>query len=467
MTPLQQFIENSWNESIRSTLEEYIRIPNVSPHYDAQWQEKGHMDDAVKLLSDWVTSQNVQGLTQEVIQLEGETPVLFIEIPGSSEKTILLYGHLDKQPPMEGWREDLGPFNPVIEGDRLYGRGGADDGYALFGSLTAIKALQAQGVEHPRCVILIEGAEESGSYNLPKYVDHLKDRIGNPSLIVCLDSGAGDYERLWMTTSLRGVVGGVLRVDVVDEGLHSGDASGVVPSSFRIARTLLSRLEDEETGKLKHDDFYVTIPEERLAQIQVSAEVLGEEWLEKYHMTSGMRAVTDTVADALRARTWEPALSITGASGLPEASKAGNVLRPYTELKLSLRLPPGCDADTATAKMKEILESDAPYGAKVTFTPEEPANGWNAPVTSAWLNQAIEQASQEHYGQAPCLMGEGGSIPFMHMLGQKFPEAQFVITGVLGPESNAHGPNEFLHIPMFKRITACIADILKSAQENL
>lgn len=457
---LKEFIASRWNESILSAMQEYIRIPNVSPDYDHDWQTNGYMMRAVTLISDWIDAQNISGLTRRIVQSEGETPLIFIEVAGNTSETVLLYGHIDKQPPLTGWREGLDPFTPTLEGDRLYGRGSADDGYASFSAITAIKALQDQGIDHPRCVIVLEACEESGSYNLPAYIEQLADEIGKPSLIICLDSGCGDYERLWMTSSLRGVIGGVLRVEIMKDGVHSGDASGIVPSSFRIARQVLSRIEDVETGRVLLPELWTTILQEQQEQFTATAAILGTPWLERFPFVNGAGPVSGDVATAIRARTWEPALSVTGSSGFPPSNQAGNVLRPFTELKLSMRLPPGVDEVAASEVMKKTLEADAPYGAKVTFAYESPAAGWSAPATAPWLASIVDSASQTYFGNAPAIMGEGGSIPFMHMLGKRFPEAQFVITGVLGPESNAHGPNEFLHIPTFQRITASIATIL-------
>ena len=457
---LRQSIETRWHKEVLPTMEDYIRIPNVSPDYDHAWKEHGHMQRAAELLSAWITRQNVAGLTHEIVSLPDETPVIFVEIPGSIDETVLLYGHFDKQPPLDGWREGLHPFEPVLQGDRLYGRGSADDGYATFSAITAIKALQEQGVAHPRCVLVLEACEESGSYNLPKYIDLLADRIGQPSLIICLDSGCGDYERLWLTSSLRGVVGGRLRVEVLADGVHSGDASGIVPSSFRIARQLLSRIEDAETGRVLLPELWTEIPEERSAQMVQSAEILGEGWVRRFPFAGATQAMTQSVAEAMRARTWTPMLSVTGASGFPPADRAGNVLRPFTELKLSMRIPPHVDPHTAAQAIKHALETDTPYRATVTFTPDEPGGGWNAPAMSEWLALAVRDASSTYFENPPAVMGEGGSIPFMAMLGKRFPRAQFVITGVLGPESNAHGPNEFLHIPTFKKVTASIALVL-------
>jgi acetylornithine deacetylase/succinyl-diaminopimelate desuccinylase-like protein len=432
--------------------------------FDADWVKNGYMDAAVALMETWARAQDIPGMRLEVVRLEGRTPLIFIDIPaangGSDEDCVILYGHLDKQPEMTGWDEDLGPWKPVIKGDRLYGRGGADDGYAIFGSLTAIKALQQQNVPHSRCVVLIEACEESGSYDLPAYVDHLAERIGKPSLVVCLDSGCGNYEQLWCTTSLRGLAGGNFTVKVLEEGVHSGDASGVVPSSFRLLRQLLSRIEDENTGRIILEGLHVEVPAERLEQAKEAARVLNTAIFDKFPLLTGMKPMSDDLTELVLNRTWRPALSVTGVDGMPALSSAGNVLRPHTSVKLSLRLPPTLEGKKAGELLKQTLEANPPNGAKVTLELEKASTGWNAPAMSSWLSNAIDTASQEFFGQPAMYMGEGGTIPFMGMLGEKFPGAQFMITGVLGPHSNAHGPNEFLHIPMGKRVTSSVSRVI-------
>ena len=463
-----------WQETIIPTMLKYIRIPNVSPHFDREWQEHGHMDDAAKLLGEWVSRQLIPGTgtSIDIITLKDRTPVIFIEIPGSSPGTILLYGHMDKQPGLEGWREGLDPWTPVLEGDRLYGRGSADDGYATFASVTALRLLKEQGINHARCVILIEACEESGSPDLPFYIDDLADRIGVPDLVVCLDSGCGNYEQLWMTTSLRGLVGGVLRVDILTEGVHSGHASGIVPDSFRIARSLLSRLEDEHSGVVKLRNLFVSIPPDRQEQIRKTAEALGDSMWKLFPWTAGACPYLPdggSPETLITNETWRPALTIIGAEGLPSLEKAGNVLRPFTELKLSMRIPPGVDTATAAAAIKKTLEYAPPYGAQVRYEADQMAPGWNTPSLAPWLEAGIDRASMAFFGKPAMAQGEGGTIPFMGMLGKRFPQAQFLITGVLGPSSNAHGPNEFLHIPTAQRLTACVASVIadhaKRAQE--
>lgn len=458
-----RFVGQKWDDEIVPQLVEYIRIPNKSPMFDADWVAHGYMDAAVAQLAAWARLQPIAGLTVEVVRLEGRTPLIYLEVPGTDpgdSDAVLLYGHLDKQPEMTGWAEGLGPWTPVIRGEKLYGRGGADDGYAIFGSLAAIGALQDQKIPHCRCAILIEACEESGSYDLPYYVDHLAERIGKPSLVVCLDSGCGNYEQLWCTTSLRGMCGGNLTVTVLNEGVHSGDASGIVPSSFRILRHLLSRIEDEASGRVLLEALHAPVPEERLAQAKTAAGVLDTAVWDKFPFLPGMRPMHADLNELVLNRTWRPTLSVTGAGGIPALSDAGNVLRPHTAVKLSIRLPPTVDGEAAGEAVRRALLADPPYGAKVEFKLEKSASGWSAPATAPWLNQAIDAASRAHFDRPAMFMGEGGSIPFMGMLGAKFPGAQFMVTGVLGPHSNAHGPNEFLHIPTGKRVTACVADVI-------
>jgi len=455
----RKLIDEVWADSIVPTLVEYIRIPNKSPSFDPQWAENGYMDDAIALAEKWVRAHAPSDAVIEVVRLPGRTPVLLLEIPGSLPGNILLYGHLDKQPEMTGWADDLGPWIPVLRDGKLYGRGGADDGYAVFGSLTAINALRDQGIPHSRCVILIETCEESGSYDLPAYIDHLSDRIGAPELVVCLDSGAGNYEQLWLTTSLRGLVGGRLRVDVLREGVHSGDASGLVPSSFRIARQLMDRIEDAATGHVKLDAFHAEIPDQRRAQAAAATTVLGDVISGRFPWVDGMGPVTDDLAELVLNRTWRPALSTTGADGLPSLDNAGNVLRPGTALQLSIRTPPTVDAPAACKHLKAVLEREPPYGAHVSFDGHG-ASGWHAPLLADWLRNGLDTASRSWFEKPVMFMGEGGTIPFMGMLGEKFPHAQFVITGVLGPGSNAHGPNEFLHLGMARNLTGCVAQLV-------
>jgi acetylornithine deacetylase/succinyl-diaminopimelate desuccinylase-like protein len=454
------FVEQLFARSIVPTLREYIEIPNKSPAFDPDWEQRGHMQRALDLIAGWCRAQRLNGMQVDVVRHQGRTPLLFIEVPGEIDDTVLLYGHMDKQPEMTGWSEGLGPWQPVLRGDRLYGRGSADDGYSTFAALAALAALQDQQIPRARCVVLIEGCEESGSTDLPHYVEHLRERIGTPSLVVCLDSGAADYERLWCTTSLRGMVMGNLHVDVLREGVHSGEASGIVPSSFRIVRQLLSRLEDEVTGGILPDWLSVEVPERSIVEARETARALGAAVWNHYPWREGVHPVSADSVELILNRTWRPQLEITGAAGLPEL-RAGNVLRPGTAVRVSLRLPPGVDAARAKERLVQLLTADPPYGADVRFESVEGNDGWSAPAIASWLESALDESSATYFGAPAAYMGEGGTIPFMAMLGERFPAAQFLITGVLGPESNAHGPNEFLHLPTARKLTCCVAETIR------
>jgi acetylornithine deacetylase/succinyl-diaminopimelate desuccinylase-like protein len=457
---LRASIDRVWDESIVDRLEAYIRIPNKSPHFDPEWEQKGHMQAAVQLMADWCRAQAVPGMRVQIRRLPGKTPLLLVDVPGELPDCVLLYGHLDKQPEFTGWSPGLGPWEPVLRAGKLYGRGGADDGYAVFSSLTAIAALKQQKVPLARCVLLIEASEESGSIDLPAHLESLGDELGDPSLVVCLDAECGDYDRVWCTTSLRGNLTGRLQVHVLTEGVHSGMATGIAPTPFRIAEYLLSRIENPATGELLLDELRVDIPADRRAQIAATARVLGATVAGKLPWAQHVRAVSDDPAELIANSTWRPTLAVTGADGLPPVSSAGNVLLPQIALKLSLRLPPTCDAADATDAVRAALERDPPYRAVVSFEADPATGGWNAPTFAPWLEAAIEQASQSIYGREAMHAGCGGTIPFMGMLGRQFPRTQFFITGVLGPHSNAHGPNEFLDVEYAKKLTACVSLVL-------
>ena len=464
-------VSSAWDQQIVSELTDYIAIPAKSPMFDADWVANGFIDTVVRNTATWIAAQKVPGLTLEIVRLPGQTPVLFFEVAATrsnAQQTVLMYGHLDKQPEFSGWRSDLGPWTPKYQDGKLYGRGGADDGYAAYAAIAAIQALKSQKVEHPRIVGLIETCEESGSPNLLQYIDLLGSRLGDVGLVICLDSGAGNYDQLWLTNSLRGVAGGVLKVQILSEGVHSGDASGLVPSSFRILRHVLDRLEDSATGRLLPAAFHCEVPAERLAQAQATAAILGDAVHQNFpwaHYDCGgdQRFSLPTTTDPLQGllnRTWAPTLSVVGVDGFPDMKDAGNVLRPYTAFKLSLRLPPLVDAETAVQQLKTLLEDNAPYQAQVTFAPGGQATGWNAPITAPWFEKALDDASTTYFG-APCgYVGQGGTIPLMNMLSKGFPKAQMMVCGVLGPKSNAHGPNEFLHVPYAKKLTAAVAQVI-------
>jgi acetylornithine deacetylase/succinyl-diaminopimelate desuccinylase-like protein len=461
---LRQHIEGAWTGTILERLQAYIRIPNKSPAFDPDWERHGYMEQATVLMAEWCKQQPVPGMTVQVRRLPGITPVLLVNVPGELPGCVLLYGHLDKQPEFTGWLPGLEPWKPVIREGRLYGRGGADDGYAVFSSLTAIAALKAQGVALPRCVLLIEASEESGSIHLPAHLDVLGADLGEPSLVVCLDAECGNYEQLWGTTSLRGNLVGRLSVRMLSEGAHSGLAAGIAAAPFRIAQLLLQRLEDSLTGELRLPALCAELPSDRRRQLAETAAVLGDQILDKIPFIKGARAMSSDHVELLLNNTWRPTLTVTGADGLPPMQIAGNVLLPEVSLKLSLRLPPTVNADLASDAVRQVLEREPPYGAEVRFEPESSSGGWNAPAFAPWFEQSMRRASQHVYGREPAYLGGGGTIPFLRMLGERFPQTQFFVTGVLGPRSNAHGPNEFLHLEYAAKLTECVSLVLADFQ---
>lgn len=464
---LAQTVNTLWEQEVIPTLKNYIRIPAKSPHFDPDWERHGHIEKAVQLATRWCQDHAVPGMKLEIHRIESRTPLLYIDVPATevdnaSSECVLLYGHLDKQPEFTGWREGTSPWEPTIIEDRLYGRGGADDGYAVFSSLTALFALHQQRIAHSRCVIMIELCEESGSYDLPYHFDRLSPRIGDPRLVICLDAECGNYDQLWCTTSLRGNLVGTLRVDVLTEGVHSGGAGGIVPSSVRILRQLLDRVEDKETGKILPAALTVEIPDERQRQARQAAETLGDQLWQRFPFIEAAGPSAEQPVEYVLANTWRACLEVTGAEGFPTPSAAGNVLRPWSSFKISFRLPPTADPQKAAQAVKEAFEVNPPYGAKVEFQVGSAMGGWNAPPLAPWLEQAMQEASARFFAKDVRYMGTGGSIPFMGFLANRYPNTNFLVTGLLGPHSNAHGPNEFLHIPTAKKLTSCVASVLEA-----
>lgn len=463
-----EYINGMWKDSIIPTLSDYVRIPNQSPLFDSDWATNGHYDKVLALFKGWIEQLKLQRCTLEIVQEQGRTPLVYLSIEGDAklngdDENVLIYGHFDKQPPLTAsWDQGLNPYEPVIRGNKMYGRGAADDGYSLFAALTAIKNLQVQGIPHAHYHVMIEGCEESGDEDLIFYLNKLSPRLGVLSFIVCLDSGCGNYEQFWLTSSLRGVISATLKVQVLKEGVHSGMSSGIVPDSFRVARMLLERLEDCQTGQLKLPALYCDVPQRMQDDAKTAAGLLGATVYNEFPFVSNAMPVSqDNIYEMILNKTWRPTLTVTGADGMPAIAQAGNVNRQFTALKLSVRLPPTVNGPMAGAALKELLESNPPYGATVTCTVKAAMTGWAVPALEPWLEAAVHKVSKTYWDGNDCAStGEGGSIPFMGVLREKYPNAQFCVTGLLGPGSNAHGPNEFLHLDFAPRLTCAISDLL-------
>ena len=457
-----------WPGEVLPLLTRYARIPNLSPAFDPAWETTGHMEHAVELLAEWATARSIPGMTVEVVRLPGCTPTLLVDVPSThpgATSSVLIYGHYDKQPPFDGWTEGRGPWIPLVEDDRLYARGVADDGYALPSALLAIEAVEMAGGTHGRCTILVEGSEESGSPHLPEVLDHLSGRIGAPDLVVALDSGCPTYDRLWITTSLRGAIVGTLTVSVLEHGVHSGSAGAVVPSSFRLARLLLDRIEDVSTGALLLPELRTDPPASAPAQaaaLAVAVTGLGE-GNTSFPIVSGLVLEGAGPAEQALRIAWSGSVAVVGADGLPPTETAGSVLRPFTRLKLAIRIPPNCDTVAAEAAIERALTTDPPNGATVTWSLGQAAGGWVAPELTPWIQTALDEASDRCFGNPSAKLGEGGTIPFLGWLAARFPDAHLLATGVLGPGSNAHGPDESLHLPTAARVTASMAILIDAS----
>jgi acetylornithine deacetylase/succinyl-diaminopimelate desuccinylase-like protein len=216
--------------------------------------------------------------------------------------------------------------------------------------------------------------------------------------------------------------------------------------------------------------FHCEIPAARAEQARSTAALLGDTVWKNVPWACGADGgltlpMASDATEALLNRTWRPTLSVTGVEGMPPMGNAGNVLRPWTAFKLSLRLPPLVDGNLAATRLKALLEDNAPYNAKVTFEPDGRAGqwgatGWDAPELAPWLETAMDRASKAHFGAPLAYIGQGGTIPLMSLLQQGFPAAQMMVCGVLGPKSNAHGPNEFLHVDYGTRLTAAVAEVI-------
>ncbi len=458
MDGLLSMSDEIWEQSILPSLSNFIEIKALSPLFEPDWDKLGELDATIDLFCEWVERQELDGLTYSVHRIEDRSPVLLITVEGTGPGEVVFYSHLDKQPSKpELWSEGLGPLSAVRRGPWLFGRGSIDDGYGGYLCVAALKLLQNSNTPHPKCSFLIETCEESGSYDLPPYLEALKEDLGEPDMIVVMDSGGPDYEHIWITEALRGLISGTLSIKVSHEGIHSGTSGGSIPSSFRIARTLLDRVEDSNSGQILIPEMHVDISDDLRKKAESLAGVVGNSLWDQLPTVDSLKPVSEDTADMILGMNWQPSLCVIGADGLPSVQVAGNVLRTNTDLKLSFRIPPGVDADTIEPILKETLEKDPPYGAQVTFSPDSSANGFHSPPLEGEVRRAITESSVHFTGKPPLATWIGGTIPFMAMMQSRYPSAKFLCTGASGPGNNAHGPDEKLHIPSAKRLTAVLA----------
>ena len=462
LSQLSDFVDKWWDNSALPSLCEFVEIPALSPSFDSEWEANGYLDAAVNTFVVWVRSLPLQGLTVSVHRLKNRSPVLLVRIDGEADGEVLFYSHLDKQPEASGWSEGKGPWKPVIEDGWLFGRGSVDDGYGGYAGILSVLALQDQGISHPTCRFLIETGEESGSPDLSYYLDELESVLGIPDLVIVLDTGGIDYDRLWITESLRGIVAGTLSVKVSSVGVHSGHGSGVMPSSFRLARQLLSRIEDENTGEIKPEWLHIEITDKMREQATKIIE-MNSESTDDFPLLDGVQKQVNDPLDIFLTMNLSPSLSIIGADGIPSIQDAGNVLRTNTDFKISVRTPPGISAEKVAVKVQELLEKDPPNGAHISAKMTEVADGFLSPELPEKLSDMLKKSGKKFYGNEPMSLFIGGTIPVMAMLQSRYPDSKFIITGAGGPGGNAHGPDEKLHIPTAKKVTKCMAATVSAA----
>ena len=456
------FIEKSWSNDTLEALSAFIRIPSKSTAFDSNWAQNGYLRQAVDEAAFW-GKKLFPSARFEVLEKKGYPPALFVDIAstcGHNGRPAFFYGHFDKQPETKGWADGLGPWEPVIRNNRLYGRGASDDGYSFYLALTAIKALEEEGVPHARVVGLFETNEESGSYGLKDYLLEMLPAFGNPAFLGILDLSICDYERIWLTQSLRGVVSFRLTVEVLESPVHSGTASGIVPSSFSIIRALLDRLEDPQTGRVKLSSFHTKMPVRHLKTLKQQAALRGENVWKNFPWKGSTEPRSRNPEEAIILNSWEPTLSVLGADGLPSTCEASALIRPSTSLLLSFRIPPHVDPNAALAEAESVLTTNVPFGAVVTLSDKRAESGFDVPALDEWLEKALNAASIKYFGNPSSQIFEGATIGTMKDFHEAFPNSPFLNTGVLGPKECAHAPNESINLDYAVRLTKVIADIV-------
>ena len=462
---LKQTIDKIWDTRALPALMDFIRIPCKSTAFDPHWESNGYLNQACTFISAWVKQQLPQA-SCEIIQEPGKTPCLWLDVPAyhaQTDNTVAFYGHLDKQPEASGWSEGLGPWTPVIRDGKLFGRGCSDDGYSVFLMISALVSLREQGLGHPHCVGIFETQEESGSIDLPHYLTALKERFNHPISLFVLDNQCCDYQRLWLNTSLRGVISAVLRVKTLHHNVHSGTYSGILPDAFAIAQHLLSRIHEPLSGRVLLDSFHTQIPENRKKQLLQAAKLLEASTSYYPPLLDGVQTKTTSVFDSIYNSTWEPALTVTAIDGLANLNQAANVVPKEIALKLSIRIPPNIDLARAIQDLEKTVTQNVPFHASVTLEDIRQGSGWTPPLTAQ--NQETERllntCSQSVFHEDVAFSATGGSISIIPEFEKCLPGTSIMLLGVLGPGSNAHGPDESLNIEYVKKLTNVLSLYLK------
>lgn len=465
----REFVDKHWDSWFCEGLKDFINVPNLTPMVDSEFLSNGLIEQAAECLDTWVKKLDIKGITRKEVRMgESICPLYIYVVDGEVDKTVMMYGHLDKQPYNAAkWSEGLHPTKAVVKDGWLYGRGGADDGYAPFLALLAVKNAQMQGAKIPRIALVLETEEESGSPSLTKLLETARPIIGNPAYCICLDSGAFDYKRLWLTSSLRGICVVDVNIQAGAQGYHSGETGGIIPETARVARVLMDRVDDSNTGKVLIPELQTEIPTWAKEEAKYIANLSGDRMYKKYNFTPGVEAMgQENLPEMYLNNTWRANASITGADGFPPIKSAGNVVRSKTSYRISMRLPPNCKPVQAVKGMHRALSKETPYNCQIELEGNHTGSGWCMKEQAPWFDKALKDIGTEFYGEKPGSYGMGGSIPFLSELEIMFPSTNILALGIIGEKSNAHGPDEGMNLDYTKRLLCCVSHLLTTIAAN-
>ena len=422
--------------TIRGELERLVCVPSVSA--------SGH-DPAPLVRSAEITAEilKASGCETKILRADGGHPAVvgYVSAPAGAP-TVLLYAHHDVQPPGPDSEWTSPPFAPTERGDRLYGRGAADDKAGVLAHAAALRAFA--GKPPVGVAVFVEGEEEAGSEHLRGYLESERERLRCDAVVVA-DGGNWRIGTPALTTTLRGVVACVVELRVIDKAVHSGGFGGPVPDALSALSHVLASLHDEQ-GRPR-------VP--GLVQGKAPALDLTEDELRQQ---AGVLRGTKLIGEGgLTDRMWMmPAIAVL-AIDAPPVREAVNQLVPVARAKVSMRIPPGQDATKALDALVAHLERNVPWGAELRID-RHPVGEPFATKTGGHAYKAMHAALAEAWGRPAVDTGTGGSIPFLFDFAELFPKAEILVTGVDDPESGPHGPDEGLHLAEFERV--CLAEAL-------
>ena len=465
---LKKYVDKQFTLNILPNLMNFIRIPNLSPLFDPNWKTNGYLFKAANLIVSYAKSLNIKNAEINLLQDSGHTPMVFIEIPASRKndnRTVIFYGHYDKQPYGTGWDKDKSPTNPVIVDGRLYGRGSADDGYASFSILTAIKTCQEFNCLMPRICCLFEGAEESTDADLKYYFDKLIPILGdNVVAFIPLDSGCPDYDRLWMANSLRGIVDIDVNIQTLDQESHYGpEASGIIAENLFLMRKIYDGLVDSTNGEFKLEEFKIAedkIPAIVMEQMQKEIEIVGDNFIKNIPLYEGVSPLKTDVKELMINNRWKPSCFILGIDNCPKTEDRGFGVSSGINVRMSIRIPPTVDKNKAIEALKKALSDNIYFGAQVKLGYLDYGEGVLLANMSNKVKNILNKASLEFFGNESVFTGVGGSIPFIGYFQSKYPNTDIICTGIVGSDSHEHGPNENLNIEACKKMVCVLCYFL-------